>query len=910
MFGSSATPIRFESLESRRQLAADFIASIVTPAANATLAVGVEHVAYITVTNAGTAMDRDTRVALNLYASTDGTLDTSTDLLLGTRTISRMNSGESETEDIEFVIPSGLAGGTQYRLFALVDPANQFAESNENNNTSAPVAVIFGSGSGGGGGGSGADLTVSLNAPTTTLRSGSEAKLYVNVANTGSSSTSGAALVEIFMQVGEAANPATDTLLGTRSFISVSAGETELEDIEFIVPSGIEAGTRRLYAVIDRAGSVNESNDSNNTSASVDATFGSSSGGGGGSNADLTVSMSAPSLTLTTGREAKLYVTVANTGSSSTSAAALVEIYMMAGEAPNAATDTLLGTRSFLSVSSGENELEDIEFIVPSSISAGVRKIYAVIDRAGTVTETNNDNNTSTPVDATFATGSSSGGTSSGTDLSVALAAPTLNLVPGAETKLFVSVTNSGRSSTTTPALVEIFVMNGESANPASDTLLASRSFISLSSGEQEIEDIEFIMPSGLEAGSRRIYAVIDRAGSINETDESNNTSDPVNATIGTSTGGGSAGSDLSVSVIAPTSPLIPNVEQKIFVSVFNIGTGSVSSRVGVELYIMRGSSPDPAADTLLGSRTVSRVSAGERELEDIEFRLPSGVTAGEYQIYAIIDRAGTVTETNENNNISATVAATVGTARRDLGGQIGRTSVPTTVVQGTKVSSASVSLTVSNLGNQNFERSSTAGVRAYLRPVGLDDSSQDIAVSDSKRESLSSLTSGKSKASSLKLKLPANLSSGEYKLIVKIDDSGVHSESDESNNTLNTGRTIQIAAPTVDLAFSSSTYIAPSRAGQAARASVSVTNLGNSGFKNTATIQFFYVDSNSVETAASGITSKRIDLKAGKIQKFDKLLLNAAPTTPGTYTLVARVTGTGDIDATNNTVTVRTFTV
>ena len=152
MFGSSATPIRFESLESRRQLAADFIASIVTPAANATLAVGVEHVAYITVTNAGTAMDRDTRVALNLYASTDGTLDTSTDLLLGTRTISRMNSGESETEDIEFVIPTGLAGGTQYRLFALVDPANQFAESNENNNTSEPVAVIFGSGSGGGGG--------------------------------------------------------------------------------------------------------------------------------------------------------------------------------------------------------------------------------------------------------------------------------------------------------------------------------------------------------------------------------------------------------------------------------------------------------------------------------------------------------------------------------------------------------------------------------------------------------------------------------------------------------------------------------------------------------------------------------------------------------------------------------------
>ena len=231
-------------------------------------------------------------------------------------------------------------------------------------------------------------------------------------------------------------------------------------------------------------------------------------------------------------------------------------------------------------------------------------------------------------------------------------------------------------------------------------------------------------------------------------------------------------------------------------------------------------------------------------------------------------------------------------------------------MVQGAKVSTATISLSVSNVGNQNFAKSSSASVRAYLRPVGVDDSSQDIAASDVKRESLSSLTSGKSKASSLKLKLPTTLSSGEYRIIVKIDDSGSFSESDESNNTLNSGRTIRIAAPTVDLSFTSSAFIASTRTGQPSRASVSITNLGNSGFKNAATIQFFYVDANGLEVAASGITSKRIDLKVGKVQKFDKLVLSAAPTTPGSYTLVARVGGAGDINLTNNAVTVRTFTV
>ena len=107
-----------------------------------------------------------------------------------------------------------------------------------------------------------------------------------------------------------------------------------------------------------------------------------------------------------------------------------------------------------------------------------------------------------------------------------------------------------------------------------------------------------------------------------------------------------------------------------------------------------------------------------------------------------------------------------------------------------------------------------------------------------------------------------------------------------------------------------SSTFIAAPKAGQPARASVTLTNLGNSGFKANATVQFFYVDSSGIETAASLVTTKKFDIKPTKTTKVEKVALLAAPTTPGTYTLIARVTGTGDIDATNNVTTVRTFTV
>ena len=92
---------------------------------------------------------------------------------------------------------------------------------------------------------------------------------------------------------------------------------------------------------------------------------------------------------------------------------------------------------------------------------------------------------------------------------------------------------------------------------------------------------------------------------------------------------------------------------------------------------------------------------------------------------------------------------------RRDLSGVVRGAVAPTSIVQGTALTNASVSFDISNSGTTNFERNSSASLRAYLRPVGASDSSQDIAVSDSQRESLSSLGKGKSKSKSLKLKMP-----------------------------------------------------------------------------------------------------------------------------------------------------------
>ena len=90
-----------------------------------------EH-ASIVVRNVGNAATHD-RVKVNLYASADGVLDAS-DILLDTdETCGSLLAGASTTVHACFDLPSNLLPG-KYLLLAKVDPANEVAESNEENN--------------------------------------------------------------------------------------------------------------------------------------------------------------------------------------------------------------------------------------------------------------------------------------------------------------------------------------------------------------------------------------------------------------------------------------------------------------------------------------------------------------------------------------------------------------------------------------------------------------------------------------------------------------------------------------------------------------------------------------------------------------------------------------------------------
>ncbi|MFZ4576297.1 MAG: CARDB domain-containing protein, partial [Phycisphaerales bacterium] len=426
---SHATSETLETLEGRQMLSVDLSATISSPTAGASWTTGVEIRTLVTVANSGTERVRD--VGLSVYASTDGTFDSS-DVLLGSRNLSTMSAGESDAEDVEFTISSAVAAGT-YTIFAVIDPSGVFAETDEVNNVSAGVSVTIAGGGGGGGGddndgddndgggggdddgddddngggGTGvSDAAVSITtASGTTMTLGREQRVLVNARNLGAFRIDPRVGVALYASTDGVFDANADTLLGSRTVTLHDPGESEIEDIEFVLPAVLGAGQFTLFAVIDRANQVTETNEANNVSEGVAVTFVAGGSPGGGTGADLTVTVTSPTAggTMVLGRQQRVLALASNLGTTDTGTLPVVSLYASADATLDTSADTLLGARSLSIMSAGETELEDIEFVLPASLGAGQFTLFAVIDSSGLVSESDETNNTSAGVGVLFA---------------------------------------------------------------------------------------------------------------------------------------------------------------------------------------------------------------------------------------------------------------------------------------------------------------------------------------------------------------------------------------------------------------------------------------------------------------------------------------------------------------------------
>ena len=205
-----------------------------------------------TVTNQGTTTSAG--FSIRYYLSTDATITTS-DIVLGTRSVSSLAATAADSATTNVTIPYTLIPGTYY-LGAIADYNNTRAETNENNNalTGNTIALTVG-----------ADLIISSVSSPATAPRGTSVSVNNTVANQGSGSTENF-YVGIYLSTDQTITT-TDRFLGNRYIGSIASGAANTAATMVTIPLSISPGTYYVGAIADYPNKALENNKNNNSLA-------------------------------------------------------------------------------------------------------------------------------------------------------------------------------------------------------------------------------------------------------------------------------------------------------------------------------------------------------------------------------------------------------------------------------------------------------------------------------------------------------------------------------------------------------------------------------------------------------------------------------------------------------------------
>lgn len=344
--------------------------------------------------------------------------------------------------------------------------------------------------------------------------------------------------------------------------------------------------------------------------------------------------------------------------------------------------------------------------------------------------------------------------------------------------------------------------------------------------------------------------------------------------------------------------------DQSVVLRVDNVGPDSANSKPKVRIYASTDDVLDPS-DRLVGSGKINeKLTSGAFVTQSFAIRLPASMAVGEYRFIATVDEELRIAEEDDLNNTVVSEQVLITAADIDLAGSVVSAKIQSNLVAN-QVNKGQVKVSLTASGTATQLRSTKVDVRAFLRPLGASDASQDIAISSAKRQGVHSLLSGKPGETSLNLSIPRSVPQGQYQVVIAIDSANTLAESNEANNLLVLEQTITISPPRVDVAIASGS-IQTARNGEL-RGAISFINLGNTRSNADAQIQFFLVQEGAPDVAISQLVSRKISLKPSGISNLVRLKLSLPADTvaqPGARVVARMVPSSGmnDADPSNNT--------
>ena len=298
------------------------------------------------------------------YLSVNNGFD-SGDVLLGSRAVSALAPGTSETGSVGLTIPAGSASGTYY-LFAKADGDDALPETLESNNLFAATITI------------GPDLVVSsLTVPTD--GGAGLAITFTDTTRNQAAGTAGASTTTYYLST-DAGLDGADAVLGSRAVAELAAGASDTGSVTVTIPAGTASGLYYVFAKADAGNVVSETSEANNTAFRTLRV-----------GPDLTVtSFSAPA-TVAAGGTIEVTDTTRNQGGGA-SPASNTRYYLSFNNVIDGG-DAVLGARAVAALAPGVSDTGLATLTIPAGTASGYYYLFAKADGDSAFTETQEGNN-------------------------------------------------------------------------------------------------------------------------------------------------------------------------------------------------------------------------------------------------------------------------------------------------------------------------------------------------------------------------------------------------------------------------------------------------------------------------------------------------------------------------------------
>ncbi|WP_171025729.1 CARDB domain-containing protein [Hymenobacter jeollabukensis] len=667
------------------------------------------------------------------YLSTDNTLSSS-DQLLGYSTGYALAVGGSSSRSASVQIPTTVAPGSYYLLFA-GDYDNLVNESNENNNV-ASVSFTVSSPT--------YDLVIQTPSVTpTSVAQGGTLSLSCYISNLGNATTTSSS-VGYYLSSNTTLD-ASDVLLTSTYGGSLAPSSFGTSRYGYTnIPTTTPTGSYYVLFVADYQGLVSESNETNNV-------------------ASVAITVSPPGVDLQI-QQAQLGSTSVLAGSSiyasgylyntgNTNAGAHRVGYYLSSNTTFDASDVLLSSGSVTSLTAGQYLSLYPTLTIPSSTTTGSYYVLFVADDQAQVTETNETNNVAS-VALTV--------TQPNVDLQIqqATLTPTTTTAGGS---VYASCNIYNAGTTYASSSYVGYYLSTNTTLDASDTYLNYAYGSSLSGGYSSSRAMSLTIPSSTATGSYYILFVADYQGQEAETNETNNV-----ASVALTVTAPNVDLVIQQATLTPTTT---SAGGSVYASssIYNQGTTqALYSPVG---YYLSTNTTLDAADTYLSSSYGSTLSGGFSSSRTATLYIPTGTAAGSYYVLFVADYQAQVTETNENNNVSS-VALTVLPPSPDL-------TVNSFYPASYYLNSGSSTAVSGYVYNQG-QASATSSNAGFYLSTDASFSTNDVLLASSTGGALSA---GASSYRTSTVTIPAATATGTYYLLFVADDQAQVTESNETNN-------------------------------------------------------------------------------------------------------------------------------